>query len=345
LKAFTYLVLAHLKNAFRDRMTLFWFFVFPIVFMLIFGIVFGRDGAPSVFTVGTVDEEGEITATLGKSDLLRVFQEGEISSALRALRAGKYDLVIHIQKGKAVLYYSAQNVGKAQALEGHLKSMLLEAELRREGRSPTTMVEKILVEIPHFRQMDYFLPGVLAMALMQLGLFGSLDFVSLRERKIIRHLGATPLRRELLLWSEIMVRMGVSFLQTGLIITAGWLFFRVQVPESPSFLFWVLLGSATFVSLGYCIASFTKTIESAEGIIQMVQFPMMFLSGIFFPPEMMPESLRLIPRLLPLSYFGDALRHTMIGIPTQFGLTNDLLILLGWLGVSFFLAVRFFRWE
>lgn len=269
-----------------------------------------------------------------------------LSPALEALQGRKRDVVVQFEEGKITVYTHPQSVERAQVFLGYLKSTIFEQKLREVGKIPDTVIELKTVGALHSRQIDYFLPGVLAMALMQLGLFGTLDFVSLRERKIIRHLGATPLRRSLLLASEITVRMGVSLLQTVVIIIAGWLFFKVQVSGSPLILLlWVLFGSATFVSLGYFIISFAKTIESAEGIIQMVQFPMMFLSGIFFPPEMMPESMRFIPRLLPLSYFGDALRNVMVGIPTQFGLVQDFVVLLGWLGASSLLALRFFRWE
>ncbi|MGC8777062.1 MAG: ABC transporter permease [Candidatus Caldatribacteriaceae bacterium] len=350
MKVFLYLVSAHLKNTFRDRMALFWFFAFPVLFVFLFGIIFGGEEKPSSFKVALVEEArtpyGEsLRRALEGNDAVRLFEE-DLSSALEALQAEKRDFVVHVQEKKITVYHRPASAELAQAFLGHVKSVLFETELRQEGSALDITVEMQTVGISRFRQMDYFLPGVLAMALMQLGLFGTLDFVSLRERKIIRHLGATPLRREWLLWSEIAVRMAISLLQTGLIIVTGWFFFHVRVSGSLlSLLFWVLFGSATFVSLGYFIASFAKTIESAEGIIQMVQFPMMFLSGIFFPPEMMPESLRFLPRLLPLSYFGDALRNVMVSIPSQFGLGRDFMVLSGWLGVSSFLALRFFRWE
>lgn len=350
MKVFIHLVLAHLKNTVRDRMALFWFFAFPVLFVFLFGIIFGGGGKPSPLSVSIVEAtptpSGEaLRFALSQDNTVRLFNE-TISPALEALQARKRDVVVQIEEGKITVYTHSQSVERAQVFLGYLKSALFEQKLLEVGVAPDTVIEMKTVGALHSRQIDYFLPGVLAMALMQLGLFGTLDFVSLRERKIIRHLGATPLRRGLLLASEIAVRMGISLLQTGVIVTAGWLFFKVQVSGSPLILLlWVLFGSATFVSLGYFIISFAKTIESAEGIIQMVQFPMMFLSGIFFPPEMMPESIRFIPRLLPLSYFGDALRNVMVGIPAQFGLVQDFVVLLGWLGVSSFLALRFFRWE
>ncbi len=268
--------------------------------------------------------------------------EENLSLAMIALRQGRRDIVVHYTPSGIVVYAHPQRMERAYMLAGYLQGAF-----RREGLlSPGLSVEVRAIELLQFRQIDYFLPGVLAMVIMQLGLFGSLDFVSLRERKIIRQLQATPLKKEWLLWSEIAVHLVIAFVQTAVIVVSGWLFFRVRISGSPLVLFvWILFGACTFVSLGYCLVSFARIAESSQGVIQVVQFPMMFLSGIFSPPETMPESIRFITRLLSLSYFGDALRSVMVGIPTQFGLMSDFLVLFLWLLGTFLLAFRFFRWE
>ncbi len=350
MKVFLPLVGAHLKNIYRDRMSLFWFLGFPILFVFLFGIIFGGMGDSSPLVLGIVFQGGVLEqggiALCEENPAFRCVQE-DLASSLEALKQGKRDVVIVFDGEGIRLSYHPERIDRAHLVAGYIQRFFLEERLRALGAwSNIPPVRLEAVEVPHFRQIDYFLPGVLAMALMQLGLFGSLDFVSLRERKIIRQLGATPLPKRWLLGSEIVVRMIIAFVQTGVIITAGWVFFRVRLPHALVPLFaWILFGSATFVSLGYCLVSLVRTVESAEGIIQMVQFPMMFLSGIFFPPEMMPETLRLVMKLLPLSYFGDALRKAMVDIPTQFGLSTDFLVLLGWLCGSFVLALRFWRWE
>lgn len=87
-----------------------------------------------------------------------------------------------------------------------------------------------------------------------------------------------------------------GILAMALIITTGWLFFQVKVLGSLSgTLFWVLFGSLTFVSLGYCLTSFTRTIESAESAIQMVQFPTMFFREFSSLPKSCPSHCDLYP--------------------------------------------------
>ena len=75
----------------------------------------------------------------------------------------------------------------------------------------------------------------------------------------------------------------------------------------------IVVGAMAFTALGYVIASFAPTEESANFIVSAVQFPMMFLSGIFFPLQGLPDWLHTVASFLPLTYLGDALRQTMVG--------------------------------
>jgi ABC-2 type transport system permease protein len=106
------------------------------------------------------------------------------------------------------------------------------------------------------------------------------------------------------------------------------------------------LGALTFISIGYLVASFARTEASGSAIVQVIQFPMMFLSGIFWPIEFAPDWLRPIVYAMPLTYLGDALRQTMLeGSSRLFPLWMNAAVLTGWLLVSLAIAFRYFRWE
>ena len=107
----------------------------------------------------------------------------------------------------------------------------------------------------------------------------------------------------------------------------------------------VVLGAVTFIAVGYVIASFARTEEAANGLTSVVQFPMMFLSGTFFPIEAMPPPLQAVARLIPLTYLSDALRQVMVGGAAFAPLYVCAAVLLGWLGVCFAIASRKFRWQ
>ncbi len=101
----------------------------------------------------------------------------------------------------------------------------------------------------------------------------------------------------------------------------------------------------TFISLGFMLINFARTPESGQGIIQVVQFPMMFLSGIFFPIEFMPDYIKPVVKAIPLTYLGDALRQVMVGAVPEHSMQTNLLVLSSWLIVTFLVAVKFWRWE
>ena len=107
----------------------------------------------------------------------------------------------------------------------------------------------------------------------------------------------------------------------------------------------VLLGALTFVAIGYLVASLARTVESANGITTAVNFPMMFLSGIFFPLALLPAFLTPVVRALPLTYLADALRQVAVGSVPEFPMMVDLAVLAGWAVVCALLSARFFKWE
>ncbi|HEX7712866.1 MAG TPA: ABC transporter permease [Bacillota bacterium] len=283
--------------------------------------------------------------------------QGTRVKELQALGRGKRFLVVVVPRhsagsGRTIapltipVYFDPSKAATTQALIAAVREILAELERKMTGAPRLLSAQPIKATVTQLKNIDYLLPGILAMALMQLGLFGALNFVSLRERKIIRRLGATPLPRSMMLASEIIVRLGMAIIQTIVIVALGFLAFRVTITGNLlAVLGAVILGASVFITLGYFLVSFTKTEESASGLIQVVQFPMMFLSGIFFPLETMPGFLRPMVNAIPLTYLGDLLRKVMVGLPSAYGLGTDLAVLGGWLIVVMVLAVRFFKWE
>jgi ABC-2 type transport system permease protein len=196
-------------------------------------------------------------------------------------------------------------------------------------------------------EIDFLLPGILAMSLMQLGLFATAPaLVQLREQQVLRRIGATPLPRATLLAAQVVHRLTIGGVQTFLILLIGTLAFKVNIVGNIAMLLaYVLLGALMFVALGYLISGLARTQDSVTGITQLLNFPMMFLSGIFFPVDLVPAWIRPVVTILPLTYLADALRQIMVGATPAYSLTIDFVVLGGWLIVCGLLAVRFFTWE
>jgi ABC-2 type transport system permease protein len=107
----------------------------------------------------------------------------------------------------------------------------------------------------------------------------------------------------------------------------------------------VILGTLVFASLGYLIAAFVKTEESAQPIINVIIFPMMFLSGTFFEVKNMPGFIEPVVKVLPLTYLNDALRQIMVDGSPLHSMTTDIAVQIGWAVVCLGVTIRYFQWD
>ncbi len=356
------LVMANLRSFLRDRLALFWTIAFPILFVILFGSIFSSSG-PSTFDTGWVDQDGTPAAAglrqgFASTGLLELRDE-TLDEALAAMREGDLSAIIVVPAGTgaamstpgaspvSLQVYTDPSQQTTSATVIQVVSQVVGAANRvAAGATPVLAVEPQTVQSQQLSAAAFFVPSILAMALMQLGVFSAIPLVEQREKLILKRLGATPLRRWTLVASNIVVRLLIALMQTVLIVAIGIALFDVAIVGSLLLAFgFVVLGAVTFIAIGYVIASFARTEEAANGITSVVQFPMMFLSGIFFPIAFMPAFLQPVAAFMPLTYLGDALRQVMVGGVPYAPLWVDGLVLTGWLVACFLISARWFRWE
>ena len=361
------LYIASLKEYLRDRMTLFWTLAFPVIFIVIFGLIFSGGGG-NTYNVALVNLDtgaaGQQMVSAFNSDAAKKYLSVKNTTSVTdqnhyqdQLKQGKLDMVIVLppdlsqninagQPSSVQLYLDGSKQTQASIMTSIVDSFVTSINDTIPGRAPLLNVAQVSVNTTTLNNIDYLVPGILAMSLMQLGLFGTaLPLVSLRERKILRRLGATPLPRSAVLISQVLLRLTISVFQTGIIIGIGYFAFGVAIAHPLTTIVIAVLGALMFISIGYLIASIARSQESANGITQAVNFPMLFLSGIFFPLAALPSFLDVVVKALPLTYLADAMRQAMINSTPDFPLTVDLLVVTAWLVACGFLSVRFFRWE
>ena len=184
-------------------------------------------------------------------------------------------------------------------MKGLVGGILAQANLGTRPRGDRARVLQDL-KTQDLNAVSYLVPSILGMSLMQLGIFSALPLVADRQKLILKRLSATPLRRWQLIGSNIIMRLLVGLAQTTIIVGIGALVFDVKITGSlVAVAGLALLGAVTFISLGYVVASFAKTEDSANGMVSAIQFPLMFLSGTFFPIDVMPDALQGVARFLP----------------------------------------------
>jgi ABC-2 type transport system permease protein len=358
------LTIANIKSFYRNRAALFWTLAFPVIFIVLFGSIFS--GRETHFTLGWVDQDktpgsAQLRTGFGQVSLLTVTDVADEQTALDRMKAGDFDAVVIVPAGVGnavtvggstngpaalALYTDPSRQTATTALQEVVSQVVSSTNQRISGVPPALTVDPKTLQTQSISQAAYFVPSILAMALMQLGIFASIPLVVQREKLILKRISASPLSRTTFVTSNVLMRLLIAAAQTALIVGIGAYLFGVTI-IGPALvaLGFVALGALAFLAIGYVIAAWARTEESANAMTSIVQFPLMFLSGIFFPISFMPSWLQPVAALLPLTYLADALRQTMVGGVAYATLGFDALVLGGWLVVAFIVSARFFRWQ
>lgn len=207
--------------------------------------------------------------------------------------------------------------------------------------------DTVMFEDLGVRAIDYLLPGIVVMALMITGIqHTAIGFTGEREKGIYRRLSLTPVRPWAILGGQILNRYFVMLVQTLILLVLGILAFGVSIVGSGLWIWLVLsVGTLCFLSIGFLLTGFVRGPRAAEVSSNIVFFTLLFLGGVFFPKEIMPDFLASFSRGLPSTLLNDALREVMIlgrGIGSVW---QELLGMGGWFVVSLLGAIKLFRWE
>lgn len=360
------LTVANIRSFLRDRAALFWTIAFPLIFIVLFGLIFSG-GGPQTQAIGWVDEDGSSRAAAVREAFATIHDvelvEGSRDEVLEQMRDGDLDAVLLVQAGfgaavdatveaipgppaPLVVYTDPSQNQETGATYQLVGGVLGQLNLQLAGRGPAVVPMPETIQTQDLTFISYLVPSILGMALMQLGIFSAIPLVADREKLILKRLSATPLRRWQLVASNVLMRLLIAIAQTVIIVAVGALAFDVEMSGNLLLLgALILLGSTAFIALGYVIASFAKTEEAANGMTSVVQFPLMFLSGTFFPIDTMPDFLRGVALAMPLTYLSDALRQVMVDGTPFAPLWVCFAVLAGFLVICFAIAARFFRWQ
>ena len=199
----------------------------------------------------------------------------------------------------------------------------------------------------HLSYIDFLVPGILAMSIMQSSIGGIANsFVVLRERGVLRRIRVTPFPLTSFIAARITSQFVVALCQAAILLGLATLFFHVEVVGSLlSVAVFVLLGCLAFLTIGFLVAGVSGKQESASALAQLISFPMLFFSGIFFPLDQAPTWLQVLAKVLPLTYLAGGLRQVMVYGASFMSLWGDVLALAVTVVIGFVLAIRFFRWE
>ena len=338
------LTLVRFREFIREPEAVFWTFIFPILLAAGLGIAFRQRG-PDKVDIGVVSNGSESgTMESLKKDSTIVVHTFDDSAGAKALRTGKVALlVVPSPVPDSVRYIFDRE--RSDAVNARV--LVDRAVQIGAGRSDPVHARDTYVTEAGSRYIDFLIPGLLGMNLMGSSIWGlGFAIVTMRSKKLLKRLMATPMSRVQFLLSFLASRLVFLILEVVTLLGFGNLAFGVPLRGSLATLVLIcFLGALSFGGMGLLSASRARTTEAVSGIMNFIMLPMWIFSGVFFSSSNFPDIVQPFIKLLPLTAVNDALRANMLEGASFAAVTPQLLIILAWGILTFFAALKLFRWR
>lgn len=336
------LIRGRIKQFFREPEAIFWTYGFPLLMVIGLGIAF-RNKPEQPIIIDVLEPGGEaVTSALAGNRRFEVAAHSQDESMQR-LRQGRTLVVVTVnQDGTYEYAFDPSNPESRLA-----RSAVDDALQRAAGRhDPIVVHDREIVEAGS-RYIDFLVPGLIGMNLMGGGLWGiGFVLVDMRVRNLLKRLVATPMKRRDFLLSMVGVRSLFFLPEMAVLLLFAYWIFGVPVRGHPlSIVLVSFVGAMAFAGLGLLVSCRAQRIETVSGLMNLVMLPMWLMSGVFFSSDRFPDALQPFIQALPLTQLNHALRAVILEDASLYSQTIPLLILAVWAGVSFALALKWFRWQ
>ncbi len=356
------LTVMYFRAYLRDRTAIFFSLVVPLMLLLIFGSLnLGAFGKVSIAVDDQANDPAsqQFVATIQKIDTLIVTRD-TADSALAKLKRTELDMLLVIPKDFAIaparpgqtvptltIYGNASRPQQTSVGESIINEVVTRLSYAVNQTAPIVGLKVEDVQGVRLRYVDFLVPGILGVNVMQLAIFSvAFALVVDKRRGVLRRLMATPLRPATFLASQVVTRLIMATVQVLIMLGVAVFLFDVHPLGGILPLLLVsLFGAVLFLTIGFALAGWAETENQVPAIAQLITLPQFFFSGVFFSKEASPEVIRPVTNLLPLTFLNDALREISVQGATLWDVRTQLLGLLVWTIIGFALAVRFFRFE
>jgi ABC-2 type transport system permease protein len=367
-KLFTVYVFTKLntRRFFRDRLALFFGILFPIIFLFVFGSISGSGSNSVSFRVAVLNES--------KSSFSQQFVKGmnenkvfKVDKTITTLAAAKdkmgksqLDATIMLPanfgdqakgakypSGQARVIYTQNNQTAGQTLTSVLQEQFKSINAKFVPMQTPFTVVATQSNDKSLTQFDYTFAGLLGFSILGLGIFGPMNvFPELKKQGILRRLHTTPLRVWQYFLSTMISQAIIGLISLAIMFLVAMKFFHLNVVGNYFEIALFLVFSIILIlGIGLALGGWAKNERQAAPLGNIITFPMMFLSGTFFPRFLMPEWLQHISGYLPLSPVIDGARLMVTESKHLIDLGPQLAIMGVWVVVIYIIAFRVFRWE
>ncbi len=320
----------------RDRGTLAWNLILPVALM--FGLSFAFSNERDAYTVGVLQDAAEISSAdhvFLETKYINFVAFDDFEFAIR--KVGRHQLDLLVEFGDEPKYWI-----NPESPKGYF----VEIALLQSGSSPSTVMQKQQISGDAVGYADWLLPGILGMNMMFSCLFG-VGYVVVRYRKngFLKRLRATPLTSFEFIAAQVASRLVLILLITSFIYTGTHILLDTQMEGSYFTLFLIaFVGAISLVSLGLVVSARVTSEELAGGLLNIINWPMMMLSGVWFSLEGTPQAIQSAANIFPLTHILNSARAVMLDGATLADVGPALLALSLMSAVFLAIGARIFRW-
>jgi ABC-2 type transport system permease protein len=353
------------RRYFRDRTAIFFTIAFPLIFLFIFGGLFGHNSSVN-FKVALLNESNapysqQLVKKLEGNSAISVNKTiTTMSQANDQMAHGTIDATIVLPQGfgevqqgsknpsgNATVYYTENSAEAAQTLTSLLQAAFVGVNAQFvKTETPFTVASKQTGKAG-LTQFDYTFSGLLGFSILGLGIFGPVNtFPELKKQGVLRRFHTTPIRVWQFFMANVVTQALIGLITMVVMFGVAIAVFHLKVVGNYAELaVFLALSIGMIFGIGLAVGGWAQNERQAAPLVNIITFPMMFLSGTFFPRYLMPEFLQRITNYLPLTPVIDGARLIATEGKGLLDLGPQLGIMGIWLIVIYAIAFRVFRWE
>lgn len=353
----------NMRRLFRDRLALFFTFLFPLIFLFVFGTL-NRHNSVSL-SVAIINRSNtsfakQFVTELNQNSLLKVQKNvTDFTLANQKMSRGEMDATIELPpdfgavqngrypSGQAIVHYTQNNQQAASTLTSILQAMLQGTNAKLVSTQTPFTVTSVQTNEHSLSSFDYTFTGLLGFSILGAGIFGPMNyFPELKKMGILRRLHTTPLRVWQYFLSSMLGNAVSGLLSIAVMFAVAVIVFHLKVVGNLAYLtIFLAFGIILILGIGLSLGGWAKNERQAAPLGNIIVFPMMFLTGTFFPRYLMPDWLQSITTFMPLTPVIDGARMILSEGKSLFDLGPQLGVMAIWLVIIYAIAFRVFRWE
>ena len=363
------LTIANLKMMARNRQATFWALFFPLLLVVVFGLLeINGFGGANLAVIDNADTEASrrLGAGLAKIEFLEMENSVAGMADLRQrILDGDLGYLVVIPEGfgeelsspnpsvesqgqsHVALLYASSDQRRNQLVDGVIRNLVTGAQSQGVTVDPTPRVRSEVFQVPEVSYFDGVLMGLIALGIMTNSIISiAVRISTYRNQGILKRLLVTPLPIWKYFAGEIAAHLVLALFHAAIILAVGVFVFGARVHGNPAWIFVIVpLGAMVFLNIGFILSAWAKTPAAASGMGNAIALPMMFFAGTFFSTATLPWVLPHLAQALPLTPMLVALRQVAVESAPLWDTWPSLATLAAWVVGTGLVAARVFKFS